>query len=515
MTRKLTLAIGCFIAIFSSTAQGVYFPDGIDWANPSTDRFVLSLYLNTLGRAPRSNEISTASRALNRTDTSQTRLDLFRKLLNATEYRQTFGNQDKRWQVYQAPDLNYDNGWRYRAAQTMPDKFQPWRVSESSSESVAEALANFYNTYCFSGSPCIDQPQSAYKRGQFLRTTAAHECADKSNLISQFQWIAINGTTYPQGTDANTLCMGRHYYKSEGLVLQHYQCEAGYLNCLRDRSRDIRAQRTGFDDNRNPTLFFSDGGRLTLTNSNEVARHNQPDNRSNDPFPVNNTSATHDCADPALTTSRYRWKGPNGTTESPGIGQSIVCMDNAYYVIDGVRLMRHDCDNGFRNCIANPARDISAERRKRVDGYPGLEFRNGTTMALIATGANRSTPRSTSRTETRLNREPVAPPRSSQPRTAGQHSCADPALRISQFRWTKAAGTTSWPDGVDGRYVCLKNAYYEIKGSTLHHYQCLAEFKNCRANRRKDLIAVRDANDNKGYRTLIFANGDQLSLISR
>ena len=38
---------------------------------------------------------------------------------------------------------------------------------------------------------------------------------------------------------------------------------------------------------------------------------------------------------------------------------------------------------------------------------------------------------------------------------------------------------------------------------------------NCRANSRQDLIALQDGKDQSGYRTLVFANGDKLSLISR
>ena len=87
--------------------------------------------------------------------------------------------------------------------------------------------------------------------------------------------------------------------------------------------------------------------------------------------------------------------------------------------------------------------------------------------------------------------------------------------RLSQFRWSRRDGSTDWPDGVDGRIVCLDNAYYEIDDFTLRHFECAGDFQNCRASRGKDLIAIRDSKDNNGLRTLMFANGEQLSLISR
>lgn len=519
MIKRLLLVIGCLAAFCSSSAHAVYFPAGIDWANPSQNRFILSIYLNMLGRAPQEREISNASRFLSPNDNSQARLDLFKELLNNREYQQIFGAQENLWKVYRAPDKNYNNGngyWRYLSANSRPSGFENWRLSGSSSESVAASMAHYYDTFCYQGTPCIIDPKLAYKRGNSEYATArpvAHACADESRLVSQFEWVANNGTTYPRGTDGTTLCMGQHYFKAEGTVLQRFQCDSGYMNCQRDEARDIRGQRTGRDSNGKPTLFFADGTRLVLTSHNPATGTDQTRTENSitqEPVLVDSTrNGQHSCADPAVANSKFRWRSTNGTSESNGIGSSTVCMDNFYYQIEGTNLKRFDCATGFRGCRANPSKDIAAEKRKRVEGFPGLEFSNGTTLALIKKGAAGETAQTTNRSNV------TAPAQPTQRRLAGQHECADSALRVSQFRWTKQSGTSSWPDGVAGRYVCLNDSYYEIQGSTLRHHQCSANYQDCRANRRNDLIAVSDTKDGNGNMTLIFANGDRLSLISR
>ncbi len=519
MLRRYLLLIGCMLAMGSSQSHAVYFPAGIDWANPSQNRFVLSLYLNMLGRAPDNTETLNSSRFLSRSDTSQRRLDLFKNLLGTSEYQQIFPTQDNQWRVYRAPDHNYGAGyWRYQAAQTQPAGFQSWYLSGSSSESIAEAMAHHYSTYCFRGTPCIAEPADAYKRGlrsPSIDTLTAHACADESNLKSQFQWVGTNGTTYPRGVDDSTLCMGQHYFKANGLVLQRYQCAPGYIDCQRDQTGDIRGRRTGTDSNGNPTTIFADGSRLTLTSSSKAALNNS--NRTDDSnFTAQPDWREHNCANPDMTTSLFRWQGPSGATDSIGIGTTTICMNDGYYEIEGINLKRFDCTAGYRNCQAAPAKNVAAEKRKRIDGHPGLEFRNGTTLALVKRGTNNTAARSRNQTASpTVTIESTTPIQSPSRRRAGQHECADTTLRVSQFRWSKQNGDTSWPDGVDGRFVCLQNSYYEIDNSTLRHHQCSTNFTNCRANRRNDLIAIRESSDNNGYRTLFFANGDQLSLISR
>lgn len=516
MSKKLLLIIGFLGAIASTPANAVYFPGGIDWANPSSDRFVLSIYLNALGRAPQDNELSATSRFLDRSDNSQSRLDLFKKVLETSEYRQKFGVKNNQWRVYRAPDLNYGNGfWRYMAASSRPSGFDNWQLSGDSSESVALSMAHYYNTYCYEGTPCIAEPTRAHQRGSnFVANSQppAHACANEKNLVSQFEWVDLNGTTYPQGTNRTTLCMGNHYYEAKGVVLNRFQCDIGYVNCQRDETRDIRGQRVGRDANGKPTLFFADGSQLILTSYDPGPNRGQPDNQGQQ---TNNTGSdsllvdtlAHGCADPSQTNSIFRWNSSNGTTDSAGIGTDTICMDNHYYKISGTELVRFDCSAGFRNCSANPAKNITAQKRARINGFPGLEFRNGTTLALIK---NAKTP---SRATTSTTDPVVA--ETSQRRLPGQHECGDSTQRVSQFRWTEKNGQSNWPDGVAGKFVCLNNAYYEIRGSTLRHHQCDASFRNCRENRRQDLIAVGDTTDENGYPTLIFANGDKLSLISR
>ena len=516
MTKRWLLAMGFLGAIHSIPSNAVYFPGGIDWANPSPKQFVSSIYLNALGRAPQDNELRAASRFLSRSDTSQTRLDFFNKVLETSEYRQIFGVQDKTWRVYRAPDLNYGRGfWRYRAANSKPSDFERWRLSSKSSESVAVSMAHYYETYCYQSTPCITDPARAFKRGTELTSTyspqPAHACSDASNLVGQFEWIGLNGTTYPQGTNRTTLCMGNYYYEAKGVVLHRFQCDHGYLNCRRDKARDIRGQRLGRDTNGKPTLFFADGTRLILASHSPNPDQGQPDyqnqtyqNEGTDPLPVDKLA--HGCADPSQTNSIFRWNSSNGTTNSAGIGTNTICMDNHFYKVAGTILERFDCAPGFRDCIATPAKNITAKKRTTVNGFPGLEFHNGTTLALIKNPkplAHSTTTTSPLTTETAT------------PRLPGQHECGVPAQRTSQFRWTQKSGQLSWPDGVAGRFVCLRDSYFQIQGATLRHHQCDASFRNCRENRRKDLIAVRNTIDENGHQTLVFANGDKLSLISR
>ncbi len=516
MIKRLLLVLSCLAAICSSPAHAVYFPAGIDWANPSPNRFIVSMYLNMLARAPQEREISNATRILSSNDNSKTRLDLFKQILGNREYQQIFGAQDNLWRVYRAPDKNYNNGngyWRYLAASRKPAGFENWHLSGTSSESVADSIAHYYNSFCYQGTPCIVDPALAYKRGDRAyasNQSLTHACADESQLVSQFEWVAINGTTYPRGTDSTTLCMGQHYYKAAGVVLQHFQCDSGYQNCQRDQSKDIRGQRTGRNSQGKPTLFFADGTRLIQTSHNRTTNQSQINSpATGEPaFVDSSRNGSHGCADSTVASSTFRWRSATGTSESNGIGATTVCMDNFYYQIEGVALKRFDCAAGFRTCRPNPSKDITADKRKRVDGYPGLEFRSGTTLALIKQSTSSSQP-------ARATTGNTTTPQPGQRRVAGQHECADSALRVSQFRWTKQNGASNWPEGVADRYVCLDNAYYEIQGSTLRHHQCTANYQNCRANRRSDLIAVSDTKDGRGNMTLIFANGDRLSLISR
>ncbi len=511
MLKRLLTAVGLLVALSSNSAFAVYFPAGIDWANPSQQRFVLSMYLNILGRAPSGGELRTASQSLARADNSQTRLDLFKQFLESDEYRRTFSDSSGQWMVYRAADRNYNNGngvWRYRAAQNRPQGFEPWDLSGASSEQIAKTMAAYYNTYCYEGRPCIAEPEIAARRHTPVpvqQMADTHACADTSAQIARFEWVAFNGTTYPTGTDATTLCMGSHYYKAVGTVLHRFQCDSGYSNCQRDRARDIRGERSGQDAQGNPALFFSDGTRLVLTNYDDIQRANQ----SSQPRLLDDQ---HACADSSKITRYYQWQGSDGTSESHGVGNNIVCMRDYYYVIEGMTLKHHACDSGFTNCRVDSAQDVTAQRRTRVDGQSALQFRSGTTLSLLkkapAGTANSNTNNSTGLTNNQTITTGPA-------RLAGQHDCGVATSRLSQFRWSRRDGSTDWPDGVDGRFVCLDNAFYEIEDFTLRHYECAGDFQNCRQSRGKDLIAIRDSKDNNGLRTLIFANGEQLSLISR
>ena len=508
MFKRLLVAAG-MLAMTSTSAMAVYFPSGIDWSNPSQQRFIMSMYLNGLGRAPYSGELNSAARQVTGADNSQTRLDLFKQFLDSDEYRRTFSDNSRDWMVYRAPDRNYSNGfWRYRAAPARPQGFESWELSGASTEAVAKSMASYYNTYCYQGIPCVADPAEAYSRDLPVQATAsAHACADESAQIARFQWVAVNGTTYPTGTDATTLCMGNHYYKASGTVLQRFQCDSGYLNCQRDRSRDIRGERTGEDNRGNPALFFADGSRLVLTNYDDIQRANQPQQQ---PRLQQQQQQQHACADSEQINRYYQWSGSDGTSESPGVGKSTICMRDYYYNIEGMTLKHFACDNGFTNCRANPELDVTAQRRTRVNGQSALQFRNGTTLSIMQTPPANTGNRATNSVDLS-----GVESRQSTRRLAGQHECSVATLRLSQFRWSRRDGTTDWPDGVDGRIVCLDNAYYEIDDFTLRHFECTGNFQNCRSSRGRDLIAVRDSTDSNGLRTLVFANGDQLALISR
>ena len=515
LNRILTVAT-LLCALLSANAFAVYFPSGIDWTNESRERFVMSLYLNVLGRAPDTGELRTLSQRLARNDSSQGRLDLFRQFLDSTEYGQLFPDNKERWQVFRAADMNYNRGngfWRYEASRRAPAGFQSWELSGKSTEPVARAMATFYDAFCYAGIPCVEKPEDAARRADPVlanqSASPAHACADESQQQARFEWIAFNGSTYPRGTDANTLCMGDHYYRASGTLLQRFQCETGYRNCRRDQRRDIRGERTGQDDNGNPTLFFSDGSRLVLTNYDQLYQSSQ----SGDQQPQITTAVgEHECADPAQITRYYQWRGANGTSQSNGVGNNIVCMEDYYYAIEGMTLRHHACDRGFSNCRAAPSKDVVAQRRTRVDGKTALQFNNGTTLSVLdrAAVANSSGNLSGAGSNT-TSTVTEAPSR----RLAGQHECGVSTMRLSQFRWVKRDGTTSWPDGVGGTVVCMDNAYYQIEGSVLRHHQCAGDFQNCRRSRGKDLISLEQSTNANGLSTLKFANGDQLSLISR
>ena len=72
------------------SAGAVYFPAGIDWTNPSQSRFVQSLYLNLLGRAPDASETQSAVRTLRRNDNRTARLRIFESMLQSSEYQRSF-----------------------------------------------------------------------------------------------------------------------------------------------------------------------------------------------------------------------------------------------------------------------------------------------------------------------------------------------------------------------------------------------------------------------------------------
>ncbi len=504
------------IGMLSLSANAAYFPDGIDWTNPSSTRFVQSLHLNMLGRAPQNREVTAATTQLQSADSREQRLRLFLQIEGSGEYQRLFNDSDRSWRIFQAPDYNYNAGdgfWRYQAARFKPDGFQLLRSGGAYSQQIAKAIAGYYNDFCYQ-QPCVNDPQVANVRGAPAadrNVNLAHACADTANHTSQFEWAGSNGTTYPVGINDRTLCMGQHYYEAVDLVLQRHQCDSGYQNCRRDAGRDLRGQRSGRDSAGNPAIYFRDGSRLSLLTSSDTSdaqRHSAP---TAQPTP---TGQVHACGDPQQATSRYQWRGPQGNTIASGVDSSVVCMNNFYFVIDGLTLLRYQCSSGFANCQRQPSQDLTAKRRVRIDGAPGMEFSDGTTLALVQQGQSNGLKPSTGNTTDDPFAQPQRQP-TVQSRRRGEHDCADPTRRISQFRWTRKNGATTWPDGIDGSIVCQSNSYYVIEGVTLRHHRCDDSFMNCRANPRNDLIALQDGNDRNGYRTLVFANGDTLSLISR
>ena len=69
-----------------------------------------SLYLNMLGRAPNASESRNAVTTLRRNDNRIARLRLFESLVQSSEYKRAFTTSDSSWQVFRAPDYNYNNG---------------------------------------------------------------------------------------------------------------------------------------------------------------------------------------------------------------------------------------------------------------------------------------------------------------------------------------------------------------------------------------------------------------------
>ncbi len=507
--RIITAFLLIFVPISASAA---YFPDGIDWTHPSQSRFVQSLYLNMLGRAPSASETRERVNNLRRIDNRTARLRTFEALAESAEYQRAFRDTDKAWQIFQAPDYNYNNGvgyWRYTAAVSRPADFQRLTTKRFFSEGIAASLANYYNAFCYTGEPCLDNPELARGRGTGAvvqtTTTEIHACADPANVNSQFKWVAINGTTYPRGIGRNTICLEDSYFVAEELTLKHYQCDSGYENCRRNPDVDLIASRAGTDNSGYPSLFFRDGSRLALTNIEPAVESSDVLANTNSDSELLFDPNAHDCADSRKTTSRFTWIGPNRSAESKGIGASIICMDNFYYAVERLTLVRHQCRAGFLDCQPDTRNNLSAEKRTRVNGNPGLLFANGTTLSLTARDVV-----STTRRESNVNAQVITPTDSRLQIHSGA-DCADPKKRMSQFRW-KSDGLNSWPDGIDGRFICQNDSYYEIEPTRLRHYTCQSNYTGCRANPRKDIAVSQASNDGLSW---TLNNGDQLMLISR
>jgi len=142
-------------------------------------------------------------------------------------------------------------------------------------------------------------------------------------------------------------------------------------------------------------------------------------------------------------------------------------MDNYYYAIQGLTLFRHQCRGGFVDCQPDPANNLTADGRTRVDGNPGLKFANGTTVSLAARGVAVDTSIATQTTGVSANNSQTNNSNTnSRSRNYSGADCADTTKRLSQFRW-KSDGLSSWPDGVNGRYICVNNAYYEIEQNSV------------------------------------------------
>lgn len=513
---KRLLATLCLL--LPLTAGAVYFPGGVDWTNPSQNRFVQSLYLNMLGRAPDTSESRDAVRTLRRNDNRTARLRLFESILQTSEYQRGFDTTDRSWQVFQAPDYNYNNGsgfYRYQAAQSRPEGFTDLPGgSRSFSKSIAQSVAHYYDAFCYRGDPCINNPELARDRGAnvLTQTTArnAHACSDTSKLNSQFKWVAINGTTYPRGIDRDTICLDDSYFKAEQLDLQRYDCDSGYVNCKRNRRLDLRASRSGTDNDGHPSLFFRDGSRLALiqtdnatdnsiTDNSGVVVTNTTDSQPTDPLLAGDA---HACSDPSQTTTRFTWQGPSRSAESKGIDANIICMDNYYYAVQRLTLFRHNCGRGFTNCQPDPDNNLTAEGRTSVNGKPALRFANGTTVALTA----RNLPPES--TTVRSDNTSIT---NSQLQVSRGTDCALPKKRLSQFRW-KSNGLSSWPDGVDGRFICLNDSFYEVSQTRLRNYNCERNYTNCIANPGKDFRVSQVSEDGMVW---ILDNGDQITLITK
>ena len=504
------LALLC--ALLPLSADAVYFPGGIDWTNPSQSRFAESLYLNMLGRAPNASESRNAVTTLRRNDNRIARLRLFESLVQSSEYKRAFTTSDSSWQVFRAPDYNYNNGagfYRYQAALSQPEGFTTIPDGRRSfTRSIAQSVAHYYNAFCYRGDPCIDNPEFARDRGAngFAQTITgnAHSCSEQSKLTSQFKWVAVNGTTYPRGIGRDIVCLDNGYFKTDQLTLQRFDCDSGHQNCQRNRAQDLRASRSGTDNDGHSSLFFRDGSRLALISTdNSTGNAGAISDRATDPLLAENA---HACADPAQTTTRFTWEGSGRSAESKGIGAKIICMDNYYYSILSMTLSRYNCDQGFTNCRADPANNLTAQRRTRVNGNPGLQFNNGTSVAItardVAPGRTSSTSDNNRRLSTASNTQ--------RQRYRGTE-CADAKQRLSQFRW-KSNGLSSWPDGVDGKLICLNDSYYEVEPTKMRNYRCQRNFNNCVANPGKDFIIASVSDDGTVW---TLSNGDQITLISK
>jgi len=516
---KRILAV--MVLLLPLNAIAVHFPAGIDWTNPRPGNFIQSLYLNVLGRAPSRQESEAQIRNLRRNDNRTARLRVFETMLESSEYRRAFPGQGN-WRVYRAPDYNYqtqygqrgDGFWRYKASVNAPEGFQNLAGNSRRvfSESVARSVAHYYDAFCYSGETCIDNPELARDRnpGAGFTSTTAHVCADPTSQTQQFKWVAVNGTTYPRGPNRNTICLQDYYYQTSQLTLQRYDCDSGFTNCQRNHQLDLRATRSGNDNSGNASLFFRDGSRLVLLDAGSTTNNAGVTTNSNNNAVLHGNS--HQCADSSKTTSRFLWEGSRRTT-SRGVGSNIICMDNFYYTVEGLTLVHHQCQRGFTDCRVNSRNNLQAERRTRVNGNAGLLFPDGSTVSITSRGTvARDTTREPISNNTNNTNNSGVPPRNTAARTSYRGSdCADPTLRVSQFRW-KSDGLSRWPDGVDGRFICQSNAYYEITRNQLSHYVCQSNYRNCRANPGKDL-RVTEVNSDGTIRTL--SNGDQVTLISK
>ena len=506
------------------TAGAVYFPAGIDWTHPSQSRFVQSLYLNMLGRAPNASETQRAVQTLRRRDNRDARLQTFETLLQSSEYKRIFRESDISWQVFQAPDYNYNQGRdlvRYQAAQTKPRGFtQVPHGGSGFSEGIARSIAGYYDAFCYRGKPCTDNPELARAGNAKLnanpqsRTSVSnvHACADESALNTQYKWVAINGTTYPRGIDQETICLQDAYFEASQLNLVRYECDTGYTNCRRNRALDLNASRYGTDNDGYPAFFFRDGSRLALIENDHFRE------QATDPLLANNA---HACADASQTNSRFTWQSASRSSISKGIGTTIVCMEQHYYEIQRRLLRRYNCDTGYTNCRPDPRNNLTATNSTRIKGNPALVFSNGTTLTLTSRSVDSAVPSNrTNRSSTttnnevpqRTNPEPrVRTDTNVQRRAANGSECADSKRRLSQFRW-KSQGLSSWPDGIDGRIICLNDSYYEVTESVLRNYSCQKNYTNCIANSAKNVSVKTRSEDGTSW---TLSNGDEVTLISR